>query len=156
MAVIYALMNPQNGNVFYIGQTKNIKNRFAKHKYSCKMEHLTPCSKYIKYLNDIGLSPKCFIIEEVEHDDRLFWEAHYIGLFKSWYPDLTNQSYKGNSYSKGNTNMRRSVSTIINNETIIYKSITHAAEELKIGRRSINNNLSGFSHFTHGLKFKYV
>lgn len=34
--VIYGLLDPYNGKIFYIGKTKNLQKRLLSHKYAAK------------------------------------------------------------------------------------------------------------------------
>jgi hypothetical protein len=77
MAKIYTL--EKNGVPFYVGKCTNIVRR--KHKH------------YIKYGSSITLT----VIDEVgnKKEEWIFWEKHYISLFKSWGFQLENKNDGG-------------------------------------------------------------
>ena len=75
MTIIYALL--KENTIFYIGKSRNVRSRFNRHR--------------IKYGIDIELLE----LDIVEDTDWLFWEKHYISLFKSWGFKLTNQNNGG-------------------------------------------------------------
>jgi hypothetical protein len=62
---------------FYIGKTINPKGRLSEHKRE-------------KYPNSI-----MEIIDEVNEEDYIFWESHYIWLFRSWGFNLENKNFGG-------------------------------------------------------------
>ena len=64
---IYALIDPRNGEVKYIGRTTNPKNRMQQHcKPSGNIRHSLK-EDWIGQLRNIGLSPEMEIIEIVEN-----------------------------------------------------------------------------------------
>jgi group I intron endonuclease len=74
MIYIYVLEN--KGYPVYIGKTINPQQRFKDHKKT-------------KQIDDY------FIIDEVNEDEWVFWEKHYISLFKSWGYNLLNENEGG-------------------------------------------------------------
>jgi hypothetical protein len=156
MAVVYALFRKDTNEVFYVGQTKNVKVRFIQHKASIRKLYKPPVALYIKELINNNINIDYFIIDAVDDSELNFWELHYISLFKGWFPNLKNGFIKGNNYAKGTTHKRKAIYTTINGVRYDFESITIASEQLNIGRRSINNNLTGLSHLSHGLKFNYA
>jgi predicted GIY-YIG superfamily endonuclease len=74
MIYIYVLEN--KGCPVYIGKTINIEQRFK--------DHLK-----IKQIDNY------FIVDEVGEEDWIFWEKHYINLFKSWGFILLNENDGG-------------------------------------------------------------
>lgn len=89
MTVIYALL--KENTVFYIGKSKHIKSRFNRHK--------------ITYGNDIELLE----LDNVKNKEWLFWEKHYISLFKSWGFKLTNQNKGGGGATRLSKEARRKI-----------------------------------------------
>jgi len=74
MVYIYVLEN--KGCPVYIGKTINIEQRFK--------DHLK-----IKQIDNY------FIVDKVNEEDWIFWEKHYINLFKSWGFILLNENEGG-------------------------------------------------------------
>ena len=83
---IYTLSHPLTGEVRYVGQTSNPKKRYSGHIN--RKDH-TKKSCWIMSLKNKNLLPVMDIIDEVG-DDWIFWEKHYISLYKSWGFRLTN------------------------------------------------------------------
>ena len=89
---IYALCDPINSNVRYIGKSNNPKKRYRTHI----SEHGNYYKlSWIKSLKRKGLKPKLIIIDEVNIKDWKFWEMHYISLYLSWGFKLTNLTNGG-------------------------------------------------------------
>lgn len=78
MIFIYYLTKQNEDIPFYIGKTKNIKNRLIEHKYKKRNYNIN-----IK------------IIDEINENEWSFWEKHYISLFKSWGFKLKNKNDGG-------------------------------------------------------------
>lgn len=86
---IYALIDPRNQQIKYIGKANNPKLRFNGHLREClKTETLK--NNWIKSLLNKGLKPIVEIIDEVLESEWQFWERHYISLYKSWGFKLKN------------------------------------------------------------------
>jgi len=86
--VIYALTNPIDNNIFYIGSTKNINNRYKQHlKCLCNLEKAI----IIKNLMKNNIMPNCIILEGFE-DEKLsrLVEKSYIKFYKKINEKLTN------------------------------------------------------------------
>jgi len=89
---IYALIDPRNGQVRYIGKANDPKQR----KY-CHINEKTTTRKanWIKNLKTNGYLPVLEIIDKVKKEEWQFWEMHYISLYRSWNFDLTNHTLGG-------------------------------------------------------------
>jgi hypothetical protein len=74
MIDIYVL--EKNNIPFYIGKSRNTPSRLGQHKIQ---------KQYNSY----------FIIDVVKEEEWLFWEKHYISLFKSWGYILENKNNGG-------------------------------------------------------------
>jgi hypothetical protein len=97
---IYALVDPRNDLVFYVGRTKNIQKRIAKHN-SRHTNKGTPKHEYIQKILDSGFRVDYFLLDEVPKTQGKFWEEFYTQLFRSWgYTLYNNLHYKmGNQTS---------------------------------------------------------
>lgn len=84
---IYALIDPRNGNIRYIGKANNPRTRFNSHVFDLAK---TKKTNWIKSLVKIGLKPELLVIDEVLISEWIFWEMHYISLFKFYGFKLTN------------------------------------------------------------------
>lgn len=92
---IYALADPRDGSVRYIGKADNVRQRFNLHVSALK--HKSKKINWIKSLKSVGLVPNVFVVDEVLKCEWPFWEMHYISLFKSFGFSLTNGTDGGDS-----------------------------------------------------------
>lgn len=90
---IYALSDPRDGNVRYIGKSNNVKHRFNSHV--SELTKRTNKTNWIKSLLKLNLKPDIFIVDEVDINEWQFWEIHYISLFKYYGFKLTNSTIGG-------------------------------------------------------------
>lgn len=78
--IIYALIDPRNGLVFYVGQTKNLERRMKFHYADGGIKRKSPIrdAKYIYWhaLEKAGFKPKVELLEEVSMDEsrQIEWE----------------------------------------------------------------------------------
>lgn len=91
---IYTLSDSKG--IRYVGQTKNMKNRFNKHIFEAKKDggKNKRCS-WIKSVLNKGLKPKMELIDEVPFDEWAFWEKYWISQIKSWGFNLVNMTEGG-------------------------------------------------------------
>lgn len=80
MVWIYYL--EKNDIPFYIGKTKNLRSRRGRHRST--------------YGKNINLNE----LDQVPINEWVFWERHYISLFKSWGFNLINQNEGGGGPTK--------------------------------------------------------
>lgn len=84
MATIYSLSHPINGNIFYVGSTKNkLKVRACK-RYKCKTA---------QEIYSLGLIPIAEQIECCSQDVRRETEIFWIQQMKAWGFNLENKHY---------------------------------------------------------------
>lgn len=103
---IYTLEDPISAEIRYIGKTNNINIRFANHFRKEKIS--THKGNWIKSLANRGLKPIIKILDKIPKDEWIFWEQHYISLFKSWGFRLTNLTLGGD----GTDGFSHSIETI--------------------------------------------
>jgi hypothetical protein len=77
MKVYIYFLHKDDNIPFYVGKTINPSERLLEHKRE-------------KYFNSI-----MEIIDEVNEEDYIFWESHYISLFRSWGFILENKNNGG-------------------------------------------------------------
>ncbi len=89
---IYILIDPRDNNVRYVGKTHDLK-----HRYYCHTNHFdgTKKSAWIKSIKAIGISPEIDVVEITDEKNWIFWEQHYISLFKFYGFNLTNSTQGG-------------------------------------------------------------
>lgn len=95
MTYIYALIDPRNECVRYIGKTNNPKYREYQHLH--RVDGCHHKVNWIKSLLKENLKPEFFILDLVDDSEWQFWEGHYIHLYKSFGFYLTNASNGGES-----------------------------------------------------------
>lgn len=93
---IYTLDDPITGEVKYVGKTERTLNkRYNEHLSSAdtnKARSKVTC--WIKSLLNKGLKPTITLIDIV-NSDWVFWEQHYISLYRSFGFNLKNSSIGG-------------------------------------------------------------
>ncbi len=97
---IYSLDCPITGEPKYVGQTVNLKGRFANHIHSYLSKDKNKKNSWIKSLKKKELEPILTVIEECSSEELNFWECHYISLYRSWGFKLKNHDM-GGSYKLG-------------------------------------------------------
>ena len=83
---IYALVNPINNHLFYVGTTLNPKNRLASHQANTKSKFSrgTRISRREKYLSEMGCLPKLIILETVMSKCANSGKALEVETFWAW------------------------------------------------------------------------
>lgn len=86
--VIYALINPLDNNIFYIGSTNDVNNRYQSH-LKCKVNKEK--NNQINYLINNKIIPGIIVLEGFE-DKKLarLVEKSYIKFYKKLNKNLTN------------------------------------------------------------------
>jgi len=107
-AQIYVLKDPRNDEIYYVGCTKNIHQRFKAHLNPAR-DLVTPKRQWIKELRELGLKPILSILEDVDDDNSLIREKYYIQHFRTLGSPLTNTGeigFNGNqtSFKEGDKN----------------------------------------------------
>lgn len=91
---IYALINPINDSVFYVGATfSELYVRLSGHLSSKGANNKKEI--IINQIKFLGKRPEMLLLEEVQHTEAGFYEQFYMDLFKSFGFKLTNK-YKAN------------------------------------------------------------
>lgn len=98
---IYALIDPRNNYVRYIGKANNPKERYKNHNNASRDKN-THKRNWINNLRKSNLKPELIILDEVSIDDWKYWERFYIYLFKSYGFDLLNYTTGGDGATFGN------------------------------------------------------
>lgn len=94
--IIYGLVDPITNTVRYVGKTINLRRRIRDHCTRCN-KNVTHLNSWLLGLKNNGLKPEVFVVDEVDNDDWIFWEQHYISLFKSWGFKLLNMTIGGDN-----------------------------------------------------------
>mgnify|MGYP003338373331 CR=1 FL=1 len=74
---IYALKDPRDNEIKYVGKSNNPEKRLKGHIYKAKYEH-TRKGNWIKKLIKLKLLPILEILKETNEDEYQEWEEFYI------------------------------------------------------------------------------
>jgi len=165
-AWIYALIDPRNSEVKYIGKSINPNMRFKEHISKCNKER-TKKSNWIKKLISLNTQPNMVLLKEVDDKDVPYWEEYYIKHYKSNGANLLNYDDKGIGTAKFRTketieNMKNKTSKIVyqydlnGNLIKIHKSSRDAERETGINHGNISKCCSGKFKHTGGFIFSYT
>lgn len=94
---IYYLQDPDVETKGYIGRAVNPLQRYWNHLCETDFKKFKPTLKrsWIKSLKNKNKKPILIIIDEVPCKEVVFWEEHYISLYKSWGFNLKNSILSG-------------------------------------------------------------
>jgi len=161
IAYIYALLDPRDNSVRYIGKTINPKDRLRQHLY-CKKEH-NYRSIWINSLIKKNLKPLMKILKICPLTEFVKYETEFIRLYKD--SKLTNSDETG----QGNINRKREIidRAIKKISKIVYqydlngdfiqkfKSVRFAAEVLELSHSNISRSCNGIFSHTGGFIFRF-
>jgi hypothetical protein len=89
MIAIYALVDPRNNKVRYIGQSVNCYRRIVDHIGDKSAK--TPVAKWVAELRSLSLRPSMLILEEVSANELTACERKWILKHKSKGTELLNR-----------------------------------------------------------------
>ncbi len=162
IAFIYALLDPTDGSVRYIGKTVSPKRRIHTHiSESIKFNHHR--ARWIRSLVSKNLKPILKVLKICPLSDFAKYEKEYIKLYKS--KKLTNSDETGS----GNTNRKRKIIDdaikkisrkvyqfdLNGNFIKEYKSTRDAARKLNTYHAHISRCCNGIFNHTGGFIFRY-
>jgi len=98
---IYALSDPRDNQVRYIGKANNPKDRYTNH-FNSSRDKNTHKRNWINNIRKNGFRPELIIIDEVPKSEWQYWERFYISLFKTWGFNLVNYTFGGDGATFGN------------------------------------------------------
>jgi len=90
--LIYSLTCPISNEVKYVGATRErigLQKRLT-HHICDRFSSINRKNNWIKKLFKLGKRPKIELVDIIPFSEWLFWEMHYISLFKSWGFNLYN------------------------------------------------------------------
>jgi hypothetical protein len=172
---IYTLTDPLDGNIKYVGKTKNIKERLKRHlsNYNLK-DSWTAKNKWILWLKKQSFIPIIEILDEGNKVNINDLERYWISQLKTWGFKLKNETIGGdgceywtgkklsNEHSlkvKLNNPLRKVICeyNIETNKLIKeYISIGQAKKETKHKRETIVNSCEGKSDsLKYGVYWRY-
>lgn len=97
---IYALKEPDTGEIRYVGKTSNPDKRFHEHIDNNPREK-TRKYYWIQSLKSRGLEPVLEILDEVSGEHWRQWEVAYIEFFQEQGWNLTNGTPGGDGFGSG-------------------------------------------------------
>lgn len=162
IAYIYALIDPRDNEVRYIGKTINPKKRLSEHLADSKREYNYK-AMWIKSLLKENLNPLIEFLKICPLSDFVKYETEYIKLYKNY--KLTNSDETG----QGNIGRKRDIidkmlkpksKTVyqydINGNFIKeFKSVREASRLLNIYHSHISRCCNGYYRHTNGFIFRY-
>lgn len=164
IAYIYALLDPRDNQVRYIGKTTNPKNRLSGHITECKKDNVTHYrAMWIKSLIRENLKPSIKFLKICPLSEFSKYETEYINLYKN--NKLTNSDETG----QGNVNRVKDVIDrmlkpksrevyqydLDGNFLYKYKSVREASRVLSIDHSYISRCCNGIYKHTQGFIFRY-
>jgi len=99
---IYALIDPRNNHVRYIGKANNPEDRYKNH-YNSTRDKNTHKRNWINNVRKDGLRPELLILDEVSIDNWQYWECFYISLYKTYGFNLVNYTNGGDGVTLSNS-----------------------------------------------------
>mgnify|MGYP003472596943 CR=1 FL=1 len=79
---IYALINPLDNDVFYIGATVNPRSRLSLHR--CSGGSTNKTERVLAMLYEIDIEPEMVILDTATLQDAGYWEVFYTDLYRSF------------------------------------------------------------------------
>jgi hypothetical protein len=98
---IYALIDPRDDQVRYVGKADNVKERFMSHLRESKTNAKSHKCAWIRTLIAEGLKPVVKTLEEVNIDEWQKAEIYYIQEFRKMGVNLTNHTIGGDGFHTG-------------------------------------------------------
>jgi hypothetical protein len=162
IAYIYALLDPRDNEVRYIGKTINPTKRLSEHLADSKREY-NYRSMWIKSLLKEDLKPLIKFLKICPLSDFVKYETEYIKLYKN--DKLTNSDETGQGsvgrrqeiIDKVSKKMGRIVYQYDLDGNFIkeYKSVRDAAKLLSLSHSNISRSCNGISKHAGGFIFRY-
>ena len=78
---IYGLIDPRDGEVKYVGKTKNLQERLKTHIKEARRTN-TPKNAWILSLRRLGMRPEIGVLEEVLEEEWEYYEQWWIAFFR--------------------------------------------------------------------------
>jgi len=163
IAYIYALIDPRDKSIRYIGKTINPRYRKSGHITECRKSYQNYRLNWIRSLLSKGLEPEMEILKICPLSDFIEYESFYIKMYQS--DLLTN----GDETGQGNVKRRKEIidKSIEKISKIVYqfdlngdfirewKSTREASRHLNISHGNISRCCSGKNRHVSIYIFKY-
>lgn len=125
---IYALLDPTDDNIFYVGKSNNPRLRFE--QYLCDKKSNIKRIQIIQRLISKGIKPKLIILSKVPMDSWKYYERSYIKDIREAGHNLTNIRKGGDGSSVGTSH--------INNAYFYDKDEPYSVDSLNEVKRFYN------------------
>jgi len=164
IAYIYALLDPRNNEVRYIGKTTQPKNRLSGHIGECKnVKSLHYRAKWIISLLNKELQPIIKFLKICPLSDFVKYETEYIQLYKNDKLINSDETGSGNVGRKKEVLDRQSKSSgrvvyqydLDGNFIQEFRSVRFAADCLNLSHSNISRSCNGLFKHTGGFIFRY-
>lgn len=164
ISYIYALIDPRNEEVRYIGQSITPYERYTRHIWNAhNINNNYHVSNFILLLHDGGLKPKLKILEECIADKSDEREQYWISYHKLAGCRLTNMT-EGGQIHRHNDEIKKKLSEVGSEPVEQYdmegnyirefKSAKEAGEILGISNEKISAAISGSRKSSGGYQWK--
>ena len=169
--LIYGLVDPRDGHLRYVGQTKRGLDRPKIHGTAWHLNRdFTHKALWIRKLQSLGLNYSVVIIQELPDVDIINQaEIHWIAYFRKMGFDLTNSTpggdgFKGRHSAETKAKMSKSATefnkcrrkSIIDQNGAVYESVSEAARQLNLLQNGISSVLTRKVPSIRGYVFRYV
>jgi hypothetical protein len=162
IAYIYALLDPRDNEVRYIGKTINPKKRLQEHLSDSKREY-NYRSMWIKSLLKENLKPLIKFLKICPLSDFVKYETEYIQLYKNGKLTNSDETGQGNVgkrqeiLDKQSEKMGRMVYQYDLDGNFIqeFRSVRFAANYLSLSHSNISRSCNGLSKHSGGFVFRY-
>ena len=135
---IYALKDPQDGEIRYIGKSNNPKGRFSVHVWEARRsEKRNHRVNWIRKILDKGGTPELEVIDEIPFQYWQALEAAYIQFFRESGCDLVNGTDGGDGTDC--TGRKYSQATILKMRKSHSEKILSESHKRNIGKASLGN-----------------
>jgi hypothetical protein len=168
---IYALIDPNTGNIRYIGKSNNPVKRLSDHISGCK-NSLTHKNNWINSLLKENKKPSLKIIDEVPINEWQMWEIFYIEKYRKEGFELTNLSDGGSgptfqeyydkaktiekmkirhklfpNYNRAGNNLKQPIDKDLLHQLYIVDNLSmpNISEKLQCSEKKVFDNLKDYS-----------
>lgn len=138
---IYALKDPRNDSVKYIGKTSYLKSRLAKHVYN-RNQGNTHKNNWIKLLLSENLLPIMEVIEECDETNWEEKEIFWIAKYKEMGNKLTNSTDGGEGATITDENSKKKISEKLKGRKLSKETKRKISEKAIGNKRNVGRKLS--------------
>lgn len=123
MVSIYALINPIDNYVFYIGATTNPVIRLKTHISGRNLDDSFKNIQLQKIISN-GDKPELLVLDQCLNKDATFWENFYIDLYSSFGFCLVQSRYSIYTHNNKRNYIEHYKTTVNKRKKIVYCTLT--------------------------------